>query len=90
MRKEITFDRFIRWTGTGLLIIAVLLLVNYLSGVLLPFFVAWLIAYLIYPIVQFIENKIAHTCTCNKHHHHNVASSLYHRRRNLSNHSAND
>ena len=58
MSKEITFDRFIRWTGTGLLIIAVLLLVNYLSGVLLPFFVAWLIAYLIYPIVQFIENKM--------------------------------
>ena len=58
MRKEITFDRFIRWTGTGLLIIAVLLLVNYLSGVLLPFFVAWLLAYLIYPTVQFIENKL--------------------------------
>lgn len=58
MRKEITFDRFIRWAGTGLLIIAVLLLVNYLSSVLLPFFVAWLLAYLIYPIVQFIENKM--------------------------------
>ena len=37
MRKEITFDQLIRWVGTGLLIIAILLLVNYLSNVLLPF-----------------------------------------------------
>ena len=39
MRKEITFDQLIRWVGTGLLIIAILLLVNYLSNVLLPFFI---------------------------------------------------
>ena len=32
MRKEITFDRFIRWAGIGLLVIAILLLMNYLSG----------------------------------------------------------
>ena len=51
MRKEITFDRFIRWAGIGLLVIAILLLMNYLSSVLLPFFVAWLLAYLVYPIV---------------------------------------
>ena len=58
MRKEITFDQLIRWTGTGLLMIAILLLVNYLSGVLLPFFIAWFMAYLFYPVVQFIENKL--------------------------------
>lgn len=58
MRKEITFDRFIRWAGIGLLVIAILLLMNYLSSVLLPFFVAWLLAYLVYPIVQFIENRL--------------------------------
>lgn len=58
MKKEITFDRFIRWAGTGLLVIGVLLLVNYLSSALLPFFIAWLIAYLLYPIVQFIEKRL--------------------------------
>ena len=58
LRKEITFDRFIRWAGIGLLVIAILLLMNYLSSVLLPFFVAWLLAYLVYPIVQFIENRL--------------------------------
>lgn len=58
MQKEITFDRFIRWTGAILLVAAVFYAINYLSAVLIPFFVAWLFAYLLYPIVKFIENKI--------------------------------
>lgn len=58
MRNEITFDKFIRWTGIILLIAAVLYTVNYLSAVLIPFFVAWVLAYLLYPIVKFIENKM--------------------------------
>ena len=41
-----------------LLVIATILLVKYLSEVLIPFFVAWLFAYLLYPIVKFIENKL--------------------------------
>ena len=36
----ITFDRFIRWTLTALGIVVVFLIVNYLSRVLLLFFVA--------------------------------------------------
>ena len=44
MRKEITFDKFIRWSGTTLLVFAVLYIVNFLSSVLLPFFIAWLFA----------------------------------------------
>lgn len=56
--KEITFDRFIRWAGIGAIVLAVLLLLNYLSSVLLPFFIAWLLAYLLYPIVKFIEDKL--------------------------------
>ena len=56
--KEITFDRFIRWAGIGAIVIVVLLLLNYLSSVLLPFFIAWLLAYLLYPIVKFIEDKL--------------------------------
>lgn len=58
MRNEITFDKFIRWTAAILLVIAVLYLINYLSAVLIPFFVAWVFAYLLYPIVKFIENKM--------------------------------
>ena len=57
-KQEITFDKFIRWTGIILLVIAVLVTVNYLSGVLLPFFIAWLFAYLLYPIVKFVQYKM--------------------------------
>lgn len=56
--KEITFDRFIRGAmvvaGLGL----VIYIVNLLSSVLLPFFVAWLLAYLIYPAVKFFQFKL--------------------------------
>lgn len=58
MVKEITFDKFIRWTGIVLIIGAVLFVTNYLSSVLLPFFIAWFFAYLLYPVVKFIENKL--------------------------------
>ena len=58
MQKEITFSTFIRWTGIILLVVAVLCTLNHLSDVLIPFFVAWLLAYLLYPIVKFIENRL--------------------------------
>ncbi len=58
MAKEITFDRFIRWAGIAVLVLAVLFVTNYLSGVLLPFFIAWFFAYLLYPVVKFIENRL--------------------------------
>ena len=58
LEKEITFDRFIRWAMIALLIIGIYLLVNRLSTVLLPFFVAWLFAYLLYPIVKFVQYKL--------------------------------
>ena len=58
MRKEITFDRFIR----GLIVMAacavVYLLVSRLSGVLLPFLIAWLFCYLVYPIVKFFQYRL--------------------------------
>ena len=57
-KQEITFDRFIRISATILLIIVVFYLVNYLSGVLLPFFIAWLFAYLLYPLVKFVQYKM--------------------------------
>ena len=58
LEKKITFDSFIRGTISGLIIIGVLYLINYLSGVLLPFFIAWLIAYLTYPLVTFFQYKM--------------------------------
>ena len=58
MKKEITFDRFIR----GLIVIAacvvVYLLINRLSGALLPFLIAWLFCYLVYPIVKFFQFRL--------------------------------
>ena len=57
-RKEITFDRFIRGTLTAAGVIGILYLLNHLSGVLLPFFIAWLIAYITYPMVIFYQYKL--------------------------------
>lgn len=42
--KTITFDRFVRGMLCALLIAAILYVLNYLGSVLLPFFVAWLLA----------------------------------------------
>ena len=58
LEKRITFDSFIRGILSGGIIIGLLYLVNYLSGVLLPFFIAWLIAYMIYPMVTFVQYKL--------------------------------
>ncbi len=56
--KEITFDRFIRGLITIGCITAAVLVLNHLSSVLLPFFVAWLLAYMLYPLVTFFQNKL--------------------------------
>lgn len=56
--NPISFDKFIRWTLAVLGVVVVFLIVNYLSAVLLPFFVAWLFAYLLYPIVKFVQYKL--------------------------------
>lgn len=57
LKQPITFDTFIRGliglaiaTGIGMLI-------NRLSGVLLPFFIGWLLAYLLYPFVHFLQYR---------------------------------
>lgn len=56
--REITFDRFIR----GLIIIVAVVgagvLLKRLSTVLIPFFVAWLLAYMLYPLVCFLQYKL--------------------------------
>ena len=56
--KTITLDQLVRWVGAGLLVLGILLLVNYLSSVLLPFVIAWFFAYLLYPMVKFVQYKM--------------------------------
>lgn len=58
MNKEITFDRFIRGLITVAVCVVACLLVSRLSGALLPFLIAWLFCYLIYPIVKFFQYKL--------------------------------
>ncbi len=57
-KKKITFDSFIRGTIGCIIIVGILMLFDRLSGVLLPFFIAWIIAYMIYPLVKFFQYKL--------------------------------
>ncbi len=57
IKNEITFDRFVRGGLTVAVIVAVVLLLRYLSGVLIPFFIACLAAYMLHPIVIFLQEK---------------------------------
>lgn len=58
MNREITFDRFIRGLMTIAGIIIAYLLISRLSGALLPFLIAWLFCYLVYPIVKFFQYRL--------------------------------
>ena len=58
LEKKKTFDRFIRWIVIGGIIFLSLFVLNYLSAVLLPFFIAWVMAYLMYPVVIFFEKRL--------------------------------
>ena len=58
LEKTITFDRFVRGMLITFLVGAILFITNYLSSVLLPFFIAWLLAYLLYPIVKFVQCRL--------------------------------
>ncbi len=58
MNREITFDRFIRGLIAIIGIVIAYLLVNRLSGALLPFLIAWLFCYLVYPIVKFFQYRL--------------------------------
>lgn len=51
--QPFTFDRVIRILITLLLFFGLILLINALRSVLLPFLVAWLIAYILEPFVQY-------------------------------------
>ncbi len=55
--QEITFDRFVRGLLFLLGAVAVIWLLRYLSNVLLPFFIAWIAAYMLYPVVRFLQYR---------------------------------
>ena len=56
-QKKITFDSFVRGFLAVLVVVAIIMLLNRLSAVLLPFFLAWLIAFLLFPLVKFFQYK---------------------------------
>lgn len=58
MAEKITFDKFIRWAGVAAAVLLTFWAVHALSNVLLPFFVALFFAYLLHPVVRFVENKL--------------------------------
>ena len=58
MNREITFDRFIRGIIAVVSCVLVYLLVYRLSSVLLPFLIAWLFCYLVFPIVKFFQYRL--------------------------------
>lgn len=57
-RKPITFDSFIRTAAVILAVVLIVLFIDYMSVVLLPFFVAWFVAYLIFPLVSFFQYRL--------------------------------
>lgn len=57
-RKPFTFDRTIRIIIGLIILICTGLLVNRLTDVLLPFLVAWLLSYMLYPILRFFQYKL--------------------------------
>ena len=56
-QKKITFDSFVRGIVTIIAIIGLIMLLHRLSGVLLPFFLAWLISYILFPLVKFFQYR---------------------------------
>ena len=56
-QKKITFDSFIRSVMAVIVVVGLVMLLNRLSSVLLPFFLAWLIAYLLFPLVKFFQYR---------------------------------
>ena len=56
--KPFTFDRVVRLIISTLLIIFGIYVIYILRSVLLPFLIAWLIAYLLNPVVRFFQWKL--------------------------------
>ena len=57
-QNEITVGRFLRIVLVAIVLVAAYFVVNSLSGVLLPFAIAWLLAYMLNPLVNFVQDKM--------------------------------
>ena len=56
-RQKITFDTFVRGLIGVIIVVGIIMLLNRLSSVLTPFFLAWLIAYILFPMVKFFQYR---------------------------------
>jgi predicted PurR-regulated permease PerM len=56
--KPYTFDRVVRMIIGLAILVFIFFLINKLSGALLPFLIAWLMAYLLQPIVRFFQIRL--------------------------------
>lgn len=56
--KPFTFDRVIRLIIGLSVLVLIFLLVKRLSNVLLPFMIAWLLAYMLDPVVRFFQYRL--------------------------------
>ena len=56
-RTKFTFDNVVRGILWAIVITGIVMLLNRLSAVLVPFFLAWLIAYLLFPLVKFFQYR---------------------------------
>ncbi len=54
-KTKFTFDNVVRGLLSATVVVGIVMLLNRLSSVLLPFFVAWLVAYLLFPLVKFFQ-----------------------------------
>lgn len=56
--RQITLDRIVRWVLSLLLIAGLILTLSYFSDVLLPFAIALVFAYLLAPLVRFVQRLV--------------------------------
>lgn len=56
--RPYTFDRIVRIAITIGIFYGVITAMNYLSGVLIPFVLSLLIAYLLFPVVKFLDRRV--------------------------------
>jgi len=58
VRKPFTLDRIVRLSIGLIILVCAGLLIHRLSNVLLPFLLAWLFAYLMYPLMSFFQYRL--------------------------------
>ena len=56
-RTRFTFDNVVRGILWAIILVGIVMLLNRLSSVLVPFFLAWLIAYMLFPLVKFFQYR---------------------------------